>query len=641
MQEDDSRFRKIYEPDSLIVWTLAIAAVFLGSTLLLTSAAGQTPDLDDRQTWILGGKVTPADGDEPGGWGYAGHFSTRFGSAVAVDGNTMVVGTAIDSGAWIDWVYVFHRTPDGWTQVAKFEPDSPQERDAFGYSVAVDDDDGVIVVGNPTWDEPGEEDAGRVHIYERTGPGSWAETATFTGPTNGDDHDPNEFIGPEFGDDVDVSGDKIAVGAPTALHGPEEEEVWAGAVFVMEKTDDGWTKTDRLNATKPQSDDHFGTSVAISGDTIMAGGSDARRPGQPDEVNGVVWVFEQGTAGEWETTDRILAPTSGGTVNACFGFDIALHHDLGVVGNPCWQGQHSQLFSGNAYVLRRAGEGWTIDAALSPSDRNPASEHFFGRSVDVDGSTVAVGAPNWPEFGVSLGAAYVYEKTPEGWSETANLRGPEENTFSEFGESVSISGDTLAVGTPGATTPCFSSYPPANDPIETWAWALHHGPANGEDAGAVYFFDDASTAQDVVPAKEDVTQPCPATEEDVPTQDDIPEPPSPPPVPSSNSTVRTASYSECETLSFFGIGVDVGEKHVFACAGIYGSGPTPSVWTAGDCEGYNYSLTLEEETICAHMAELGPEDIRAAGGREEIQVERGCDEVRFTIEPQSAWICAP
>ncbi|MEM7609401.1 MAG: FG-GAP repeat protein, partial [Myxococcota bacterium] len=154
--------------------------------------------------------------------------SAFFGTAVALDGDTLVVGapgegwggrgvnaeqsgSAPNSGA----VYVFRRTVEGWQQEAYIKADNADENDFFGFAIALDGD--TLVVGAPyesgrfTFDPDNNEDpaAGAAYIYERRsspdGP-RWQQDAYLKSslPVDGFFH----------GWDVDISGDTVVVGTP-------------------------------------------------------------------------------------------------------------------------------------------------------------------------------------------------------------------------------------------------------------------------------------------------------------------------------------------------------------------------------------------------------------------------------------------
>src|ERR1700691_5848424 len=79
------------------------------------------------------------------------------------------------------------------------------------------------------------------------------------------------------------------------------------------------------------------------------------------------------------------------------------------------------------------------------------SEDEFGFSVAIDGNTLVVGAI---DHNFLSGVAYVFVKPATGWAnmtQTAELTASDEQLGDGFGESVSVSGNTIVVGAPGAT----------------------------------------------------------------------------------------------------------------------------------------------------------------------------------------------
>lgn len=87
----------------------------------------------------------------------------------------------------------------------------------------------------------------------------------------------------------------------------------------------------------------------------------------------------------------------------------------------------------------------------------------LGYSVAIDGNRAVVGAPGDAEHGTSAGAAYVYTRDESGWSQHAKLVSDSIGAGDRFGESVSISGDLIAIGAPHAVggpnggAPCMCS----------------------------------------------------------------------------------------------------------------------------------------------------------------------------------------
>ena len=103
------------------------------------------------------------------------------GSAVALDERTLVIGvpkadeSALDTGA----VEVFELRDDLWTHVTTLTAPTPQVGSFFGLAVAVDGN--TILVGAPGEDSDGPI-AGKVHVYRRSGR-TWTWDGSVSCPT--------------------------------------------------------------------------------------------------------------------------------------------------------------------------------------------------------------------------------------------------------------------------------------------------------------------------------------------------------------------------------------------------------------------------------------------------------------------------
>lgn len=105
------------------------------------------------------------------------------------------------------------------------------------------------------------------------------------------------------------------------------------------------------------------------------------------------------------------------------------------------------LDSGSAYVFLRNGGAWTRAAKLTPSD--PSDHLGFGASVSLSGDFAIVGAYMFSDFGGIFGAAYVCERTAQGWGQVAKLTPSDAAPDDPFGNTVAISGDYAIVGVAG------------------------------------------------------------------------------------------------------------------------------------------------------------------------------------------------
>ena len=135
-----------------------------------------------------------------------------------------------------------------------------------------------------------------------------------------------------------------------------------------------------------------------------------------------------------------------------FGYSVAISGDTVVVGAPhttvgdnAWQGA--------AYVFTEPASGWTNmtqTAKLTASDGKTCD--YFGDSVAISGNTVAVGAYSATVGGdICRGAAYVFAEPASGWTnmtQTAKLTSSRGAVGNDFGGAIAISGNTVVVGGP-------------------------------------------------------------------------------------------------------------------------------------------------------------------------------------------------
>ena len=186
-----------------------------------------------------------------------GMAGDQFGYSVAIDGDTLVVGAygVGDNGFNSGSAYVFTRTGTIWTEQAKLTASDGAERDRFGWSVAIDVN--TIVVGAWGDDDNGER-SGSAYVFTRSGT-TWSQQTKLTA-SDGAARD-------QFGGSVAIAGDTIVVGA----HQDDENGNRSGSAYVFTRTETTWTQQAKLTASDGAADDIFGISVAIAGDTIVAG----------------------------------------------------------------------------------------------------------------------------------------------------------------------------------------------------------------------------------------------------------------------------------------------------------------------------------------------------------------------------------
>ncbi|MCP4664664.1 MAG: hypothetical protein GY856_55480 [bacterium] len=353
-----------------------------------------------------------------------------FGAAVAISGDTVVVGAEgdDDGGEASGSAYVFRRNQGGsanWEQVAKMTAGDPGTGDWFGYPVAISGD--TVVIG-AYGDDDGGRFSGSAYVFQRHRGGSdnWGQVAKI----NSTDIDTDD----QFGYSVAISGDTVVIGAPYDHQG------WVGSVYVFERNKggpDNWGQVAKINATRPDIGG-FGHSVAISDDTVVVGALYDYR----DWGFGSVSVFgrNQGGPDNWGQVAKMTpdAPDIEG-----FGQSVAISGDTVVVGA---YGNIWTYGAGSVYVFERHQGGydnWGQVAEMIAPDNFDSG--YFGYSVGLSGDALVVGSV--------MGAAYLFERNQGGaehWGQVATINDYFPRSFLDyFGWSVAISGDTVVVGAPG------------------------------------------------------------------------------------------------------------------------------------------------------------------------------------------------
>ncbi|HEV8593205.1 MAG TPA: FG-GAP-like repeat-containing protein [Pyrinomonadaceae bacterium] len=350
------------------------------------------------------------------------------GNAVAMSGNTMVVGARYDgttaSQAGAAFVYVL--SGGVWTQQAVLLANDGAVADKFGYSVAISEN--TIVVGAFNDDSP-LSNAGSAYVFVRSG-----TTWTFQQKLTANDATADD----QFGNAVAITGEVIAVGANHADL-PSNSE--AGAVYVYLRTGTVWAQTQRLS---PSLDvllgDHFGDSLAVSGNKLVIGASG---DDTPFTAAGAVYVFVDAGTASYGLQQKLTI--SSGQNGDNFGFSVAIEGNTLIGGAIQWTPIVGQPAFGAAYVYEFNGSTWVSQGRLTASDG--ASVDRFGYSVAVSNNVVAVGArEDDTVVGGDAGSAYIYTRSGSTWTEQQHLFPADPFNGDRFGVSIALSFGNLIVG---------------------------------------------------------------------------------------------------------------------------------------------------------------------------------------------------
>jgi hypothetical protein len=317
--------------------------------------------------------------------------------------------------------YVFTKPANGWSNLRSVASlNVPSEGGAS--SVAIQGDTIVVGVGNDTYGP------GAAYVFQKPATG-WTDmnpTATLSST--------NSLTGDYFGDSVSLSGNTIVVGAPG-------DNSYTGDAYIYVEPVNGWTdmtETATLKASDGKTNDFFGESVSISGNTIVSGA------GQYSQAAGKVYVYTEPAGGWTNMTQTARLTSSNGRTGNSFGGTVSISGNTILVGE-------TGADRGQAYVFVKPSTGWvnmTQTAMLSAGDENDE----FGGQVLISGQTAVVGAPLRSEaVNFEEGGAYVFSEPKGGWqnmSSTTVLTASDARHFSWLGDALAMSGNTLVVGAP-------------------------------------------------------------------------------------------------------------------------------------------------------------------------------------------------
>jgi hypothetical protein len=329
-------------------------------------------------TWIQQQKLTPT----------TSAINDRFGSAVAIFGNTAMIGSSAGGAAGAGAVYVFSLGAV-WTQTQVLTASDAAAGDQFGFSLAMSN--GSVIVGAPG------KAAGAGAAYVFVGPsGVWAQQQELTAA--------DAAAADEFGHSVSLSGDTALVGA---WHKTVLAQTTAGAAYVFVRSGVTWALQQELSLAASAAADAFGTSVSVSTDTALIG-----VPGRDVGLlvnDGAAYVFvRSGTT--WSQTAALTA--GDGASNDAFGTSVGMDGGTAIVGAPL-HAVGSAGAAGVAYAYSGSGATWAQTA--EPTATDAAAGDNAGTSVAISGATMFMGAPLHAVAGLAAAGsvyAFVFDVTP-------------------------------------------------------------------------------------------------------------------------------------------------------------------------------------------------------------------------------------
>lgn len=324
---------------------------------------------------------------------------------------------------------------------ARISASNPQSYNNFGRSVSISGN--VAIVGAPSQDVGEEEskvDAGAVYIYH-VEDDLWLEKKKLTA------HDVQRDD--RFGQSVSISGDVVIVGAPGEDGGDGDPIMNSGAAYIFKRELGQWVVRQKLTSSDHKENGMFGQSVSISGDVAIVGESqEAGSNRDAFDIDGAAYVFQL-INDEWVQKAKLTGTDVQAGDN--FGSSVSISGDIAIVGAHLEDGGEGDLYrdAGAAYIFQLENGQWTQKAKLTAT--HPIDDDNFGNAVSISGKTAVVGAyRDGGVFVFDLGAAYVFHQENGQWIEKQKLTASDDDEYDYFGSSVSISGQSVIVGSPSS-----------------------------------------------------------------------------------------------------------------------------------------------------------------------------------------------
>ena len=358
----------------------------------------------------------------------------EFGKAVSLDGDTAIVGAyghldeLNENGRGA--AYVFIRSNGVWSQQGRLAPSAGSLDDSFGLRLAVSGN--YALVGAPTATVSGRSDVGAAYIFVRSGT-SWTQQAQLSS-SNGASLD-------GFGYGLALRGTAAWIGAP--FHDTSEFND-QGLAYEFVPSGDTWQQQSIIQGTVSTAPhDHLGSAVASSGDTLAVGAPQDQVAG--GQGRGSVYVYTRSAGGNWELQAHVL-PVDGEGVDG-FGTSVAISGDTMVVGSP-YDAISDKFYRGSVFIFTRASGIWSQQYRVIAGDG--VENDGFGSSVGYDGTTLVVGSPGTDSGAlIDRGSVYVYVGSGDNWTGQGKFSASDAASYDAFGDRVAVVGDTILASAKG------------------------------------------------------------------------------------------------------------------------------------------------------------------------------------------------
>ncbi|WP_417383300.1 Calx-beta domain-containing protein [Gimesia sp.] len=319
----------------------------------------------------------------------------QFGSSVAIDGDTIVIGAYADDdlGDESGSVYVFRQNGSNWDFEQKLTASDGNAGDQFGGAVTIDNN--TIIVGSTfhELDGPGNiPDSGAAYAFTRSGT-NWSESQMITAS--------NGALSDQFGWSVAIQSNYIFISGLKSDTNESSND--AGAVYVFKNIDGTWVEQQILGPPDGATNDLFGYDLDVYGNQlgVISTGTVAYK--------GAAYIFKN-NSGYWEFQQKIIH--TGDEANDQSAFSIKLSTELMVIGSILDDGNASD--SGTATLYRLLGDSWIESKTFFSEDGTPQDQ--FGYDVSISGTHVIASAPLSDATSSDAGSFHVFNSNNEAFS---------------------------------------------------------------------------------------------------------------------------------------------------------------------------------------------------------------------------------
>jgi len=449
----------VFDPNTL---SYSVTAGYVSETISFTATkADQTATISVNGIDSISGEMGPA-------------IDLTEGSTTPVS----IIVTAGDGSTTKTYtINVTRENAASFAQRAYIKASNTGASDYFGMSVAISGD--TMVVGAPYEDRTTSStyrDTGAAYIFVRDDAGIWTQEAML--------RDGGTYRYDYFGRSVAIWGDVVAIGTPgedSNVTGPINAFAFppnwtntsaggSGGVHIYKRTAGVWTQEAFIKSINTAANDSFGTSIALSENTLVVGapGEDSGSSDPADNSllsAGAAYTYTRSYDSfndMWIWSFEAYHKSPFPNADDRFGYSVAIDGDTFVVG-----AQHesssstginslpntSAADSGAVFVFTRSNGSWNTPTYIKPDVVGSADN--FGSSVDIYGDVLIVGAPGEDSSDpanpannstTNAGAAYIFTRNGTVWSQTKYLKPTYNRANSYYGVSVAVGEKIIAVG---------------------------------------------------------------------------------------------------------------------------------------------------------------------------------------------------